>query len=182
MRLSPYLLLSPSAKEEFADLPGPSNPDAYDSVVIGLDEPSLSYTSLNIAFRILRSEPITTPAAEKPNRDRKPTLIAPHVSMFQQSPATDSLPGGLSLGIGPFVRALEAASGVEAEVVGKPTRRFFELAIKRLEELYPDIEGLGAGDVGVIGDDVVNDLGTGARELGMTRILGECGSRGKGKR
>jgi hypothetical protein len=27
--------------------------------------------------------------------------------------------------------------------------------------------------VGVVGDDVINDLGEGARELGLRRILGE---------
>ena len=82
------------------------------------------------------------------------------------------MPAGLSLGIGPFVKALELASGVQAEIVGKPTRRFFEMAIERLKGLHPEVGDIHPGDVGVVGDDVVNDLGQGARELGMKRILG----------
>ncbi len=66
------------------------------------------------------------------------------------------------------MKALELSSGVEAELVGKPTRRFFELAIQRMEEMYGKIEG----NIGIIGDDVVNDLGDGAREIGLKRILG----------
>lgn len=54
-------------------------------------------------------------------------------------------------------------------VVGKPTRGFYELAIGMMREKYGDI----LGDVGIVGDDVVNDLGGGARELGLRRILGE---------
>ena len=36
---------------------------------------------------------------------------------------------GLSLDAGPFVSALEYATGREAEVVGKPSPAFFELAL-----------------------------------------------------
>lgn len=93
--------------------------------------------------------------------------------MFQQSPSSDDMPAGLSLGIGPFVRALELASGVQAEIVGKPTRRFFEMALERMRAIYPEAGEMQPSDVGIIGDDVVNDLGEGARELGMRRILGE---------
>jgi ribonucleotide monophosphatase NagD (HAD superfamily) len=92
--------------------------------------------------------------------------------MFQHTGASDDLPAGLSLGVGAFVRALEAASGVQAEVVGKPTRRFFQLAIDKLSEMHKDIEEISPGDIGIVGDDMDNDLGGGALELGMKRILG----------
>lgn len=166
----PYLLLSPSAEEEFAHLPKASDSDPYDSVIVGLHESSLSYINLNIAFRILKSEPISFSSTSKAKR--KPILIAPHTSMFQQSPATDDLPAGLSLGIGPFVRALEVAGGWEAEIVGKPTRRFFEMAIERIKANHPDAGEIEPEDVGVVGDDVVNDLGEGTRDLCLKRILG----------
>jgi ribonucleotide monophosphatase NagD (HAD superfamily) len=165
--------MSPSAQEEFADV---RRDDEYDSVILGLHPPSLSYEPFNKAFRILKREPIShsqSTSATSEGDQRTIPLIAPHASLFQQSQATDDLPEGLSLGIGPFVRALEVAAGVEAELVGKPTRRFFELGIERLRELYGDVQG----DIGVVGDDVVNDLGDGARDIGLKRILGECNDR-----
>ena len=86
--------------------------------------------------------------------------------MFQQSPVTEYLPAGLSLGIGPFVKGLEVASGVEAEIIGKPTKLFFEIAIQRIKAICPDAIGFRHEDIGTVGDDVVNDLGGGAKELG----------------
>lgn len=91
--------------------------------------------------------------------------------MFMQDPGSSSLPAGLSLGIGPFVRALEEAANVKAEIVGKPTKGFFELALEKLKELSG--EDFERNEVAVVGDDVDNDLGDGARELGLKRILGE---------
>jgi HAD superfamily hydrolase (TIGR01458 family) len=58
------------------------------------------------------------------------------------------------LDAGPFVAALEYAAGVEAELVGKPARRFFELALEDL--------GLSAADVLVVGDDPEADCEGGA--------------------
>jgi ribonucleotide monophosphatase NagD (HAD superfamily) len=179
----PYLLVSPSAKEEF---PFSTRADEYeydyDSVILGLHEESLSYSDLNRAFRILKSEPVTFPgptAAHRPSQKKKaPALIAPHAALFHQAPDGE-LPAGLSLGIGPFVRALELASGVQAELVGKPTRKFFELAINRLRENHPEFGKesvsevvLDTRNVAVVGDDVINDLGEGASQLGLKRILG----------
>ncbi|WVF66971.1 hypothetical protein IAT40_001714 [Kwoniella sp. CBS 6097] len=182
----PLLLMSPSAKEEFSSLlPSSSSSSSvntvssqdeqYDSVILGLHEPSLSYESLNRAFRVLKGEPISSSAKSKSTCDTsQAAFVAPHASMFQQSPATASLPAGLSLGIGPFVRALEEASGVQAELVGKPTRRFFELALQRINN-GRDKDKVEPADVGIIGDDVVNDLGEGAKQLGMKRILVRTG-------
>lgn len=167
MTLRPFFLLSPSAQEEFEGLVDVNSKAGYNSVILGLDPPSLSYEPLNKAFRILKGEPISKDNASP--RTKQATLIAPHASLFQQSQETEDLPAGLSLGIGPFVKALEAASGVQAELVGKPTKKFFQLAIDRVEDQYGKIEG----DIGVVGDDVKNDLGEGARELGLKRILGE---------
>ena len=38
----------------------------------------------------------------------------------------------LSMGPGGFVEALEYATGTKATIVGKPTRSFFELALKQM--------------------------------------------------
>jgi HAD superfamily hydrolase (TIGR01458 family) len=62
---------------------------------------------------------------------------------------------GLVLDAGPFVAALEYASGKVAQVVGKPSPEFFRLA---LEEL-----GVPPSRVLVVGDDPENDCGGGQR-------------------
>jgi len=40
---------------------------------------------------------------------------------------------GLALGPGPFIKGLEYASNVKAEVVGKPTIRFFKAALEGID-------------------------------------------------
>jgi len=170
--LRPYLLLSPDAAEEFAsvDCSPPHN-----AVVLGLYPPGFGYDALNTAFRILKREPLnSTPADSNATAETStPVLIAPHKAAYHQAPATSAFPAGLSLGIGAYVRALEEAAGVEAQVVGKPTRGFYELAMRRMEKIYGIKLGSGNDGVAIIGDDVRNDLGAGALELGLKRILGE---------
>ncbi len=73
---------------------------------------------------------------------------------------------GLSLDAGPFVAALEYAIGREAEVMGKPSKAFFELA---LEEL-----GVDAERAAMVGDDVEADIG-GAMDAGLAGILVRTG-------
>ena len=68
---------------------------------------------------------------------------------------------GISLDAGPFVAALEYASGKEATVVGKPERSFFEAALHEL--------GLEAGEVAMVGDDAEADV-AGARAAGLLGI------------
>ncbi|WRT65624.1 uncharacterized protein IL334_002569 [Kwoniella shivajii] len=178
----PFLMMSDSAKEEFSTSPSNSTSSEvpHDSVILGLHPPSLSYDNLNLAFRILKSEPISCSSSSSSSSPssgsgdgKKAALIAPHKAMYQQSPSTSDLPAGLSLGIGPFVTALEESTGEKAYIVGKPTKRFFELAIERLQ--YKCQIELRKEDVGVIGDDVINDLGQGAIDLGLKRILVRTG-------
>ncbi|HET7478288.1 MAG TPA: TIGR01458 family HAD-type hydrolase [Rubrobacteraceae bacterium] len=68
---------------------------------------------------------------------------------------------GLSLDAGPFVAALEYASGKTATVVGKPERGFFALALREM--------GLEASEAAMIGDDAEADV-AGARRAGLTGI------------
>ena len=58
----------------------------------------------------------------------------------------------LSLGTGAFVAGLEYAADREAEVVGKPSKNFFELAAERFSGDIPLKEIL------MIGDDVRDDV------------------------
>jgi HAD superfamily hydrolase (TIGR01458 family) len=73
---------------------------------------------------------------------------------------------GLSLDAGPFVAALEYATGREAEVVGKPSDSFFELALGDL--------GVSANRAAMVGDDVEADVG-GALDAGLAGILVRTG-------
>ena len=73
---------------------------------------------------------------------------------------------GLSLDAGPFVSALEYATGREAEVVGKPAPAFFDLALGEL--------GLSADRAAMGGDDVEADV-AGAMDAGLAGILVRTG-------
>jgi HAD superfamily hydrolase (TIGR01458 family) len=73
---------------------------------------------------------------------------------------------GLSLDAGPFVAALEYGSGTPAEVVGKPSPAFFELALREL--------GVSADRAAMVGDDVEADVG-GAIDAGLRGILVRTG-------
>jgi HAD superfamily hydrolase (TIGR01458 family) len=75
-------------------------------------------------------------------------------------------PDGLVLSTGAFVAALEYASGKEAELVGKPSRNFFEMVLKDL--------GAKPSDSAMIGDDIFTDVG-GAKAMGMKGILVKTG-------
>jgi phospholysine phosphohistidine inorganic pyrophosphate phosphatase len=73
---------------------------------------------------------------------------------------------GLSLDAGPFVSALEYATGREAEVIGKPSGSFFELALSEL--------GVRAVRAALVGDDVEADVG-GSMVAGLAGILVRTG-------
>ena len=74
--------------------------------------------------------------------------------------------GGLVLSTGPFVAALEYATGVEADLLGKPSSAFFQMAL--------DDMGAAPEKTAMIGDDVLTDVG-GAQALGMFGILVRTG-------
>jgi phospholysine phosphohistidine inorganic pyrophosphate phosphatase len=68
---------------------------------------------------------------------------------------------GLSLDVGPFVAALEYASGKTALVVGKPEVAYFEAALRDL--------GLQTREVAMVGDDAEADV-AGAQRAGLRGI------------
>lgn len=67
---------------------------------------------------------------------------------------------------GAFVAALEYATGATAEVVGKPSRAFFESALATV--------GAEADDAVMVGDDLETDV-AGARAVGMRAVLVRTG-------
>jgi HAD superfamily hydrolase (TIGR01458 family) len=73
---------------------------------------------------------------------------------------------GPMLDAGAFVAGLEYAAGVEAEVVGKPSRAYFEAALAEL--------GASADEAVMVGDDVESDVG-GAKAAGLRGVLVRTG-------
>jgi HAD superfamily hydrolase (TIGR01458 family) len=73
---------------------------------------------------------------------------------------------GLALDAGPFVAALEYASGQSATIVGKPENSFFRLAVEDL--------GLEAHEVAMVGDDAEVDV-AGAQAAGLRGVQVKTG-------
>lgn len=126
------------------NLVGPGETDV-DVVLVGGGGPEIDYTSLNRAFAALRSGA---------------ALVAMHRTMYWRTDA------GLQLDAGAFVAALEAAAGVEAEVVGKPARGLFAAAL--------DVVGAGAEEAVMVGDDLDSDV-LAAQRHGLTGVLVRTG-------
>jgi HAD superfamily hydrolase (TIGR01458 family) len=119
--------------------------DSVDAVVVGDLGDRWDYDVLNRAFRSLMD------GAD---------LIALQKNRYWETSE------GLSLDAGPFVSALEYATGREAEVLGKPSPAFFELALGEL--------GVSADRAAMVGDDVEADVG-GAMDAGLAGILVRTG-------
>jgi len=117
-----------------------------DWVVVGDLGRDFTFERLNEGFRWLRAGA---------------ALIALHKNRFWHAGAR-----GIVLDAGPFVTALEFATGQKAGVVGKPSVAFFELALADL--------GLPAADVLCVGDSLENDC-IGAAQAGCRTALVRTG-------
>jgi HAD superfamily hydrolase (TIGR01458 family) len=125
-------------------------PDASDAdvVVIGGAEELLTYEVMNQAFRMLMN------GAD---------LLATHTNLYWK------VSDGLRLDSGPFVYALELATGKKATVLGKPNAAFFEQALLTI--------GVTASEAVMVGDDIENDIG-GAQRAGLRGVLVCTGKHG----
>jgi HAD superfamily hydrolase (TIGR01458 family) len=138
------LVMNEEVKRDFAGLEEAGD-DAADAVIIGDLGPAFGYDILNRAFRQVFD------GAE---------LIALQKNRYWLRA------DGLSLDVGPFVAAIEYATGREAFVVGKPARGFFEGVLGDL--------GVDATQAAMVGDDVESDIG-GALGAGLAAILVRTG-------
>jgi HAD superfamily hydrolase (TIGR01458 family) len=73
---------------------------------------------------------------------------------------------GLAIDAGAFVAALEYATETVAELIGKPNRAYFDMALADI--------GLDPSQVAMIGDDIYMDI-NGAQAVGMPTILVRTG-------
>lgn len=138
-----HLLVHPDLLPDFEGVPT----DDPDVVVVGDAGEAFDYASLNAAFGVLvhQGDRLLSMGSNRYFRDAR---------------------GELSLDMGPFVKALEFAAGVEATVTGKPSPTFFEAALADM--------GAEASQAVMIGDDLPNDIG-GAQACGIRGVLVRTG-------
>ena len=72
----------------------------------------------------------------------------------------------ISLDLGPFIAALEYANSINAVVIGKPEKNFFDLAVQSL--------GFEKNEVIMVGDDIISDIG-GAKSNNIKAIQVKTG-------
>lgn len=116
-----------------------------DVVVIGGAGMDFTHDQLNRAFRL-----VLDGAA----------FVAMHRNLYWRTS------DGLELDTGAYVQALQAATGVEPVVLGKPSPDFFTTGVAEL--------GLEPDRVAMIGDDLDNDV-LGARHAGLQGALVRTG-------
>jgi len=137
------LIMNEEVKRDFAELEETAN--RADAVIIGDLGPAFGYDVLNHAFRQVMD------GAE---------LIALQKNRYWRRA------DGLSLDVGPFVAAIEYATGRDAYVVGKPARGFFDQVLASV--------GVDATLAAMVGDDIESDIG-GALRAGLDAILVRTG-------
>ncbi|XP_027885268.1 phospholysine phosphohistidine inorganic pyrophosphate phosphatase [Xiphophorus couchianus] len=136
--LRPHLLVHDGLLPEF-DAVDKTNPNC---VIIGDAAENFSYQNLNEAFRVLIGL-------------EKPVLFSLGQGRYYKE--TD----GLKLDVGVYMKALEYACDLKAEVIGKPSPTFFQSVLSDM--------GLKPHETLMIGDDLVNDVG-GAQYCGMKGV------------
>ncbi|MGA2104170.1 TIGR01458 family HAD-type hydrolase [Methanoregula sp.] len=139
------LLTTGDVDRDFESISIETDSTAVDYVIIGDAGDRVTYASMNQAFRCVME------GAD---------IIALEKDRYWMASE------GLSLSAGPFVEALEYATGKTAIVVGKPSKEFFSLALGDM--------GLSAKETVMIGDDIFTDIG-GAQASGIRGILVKTG-------
>ncbi|MFQ5968167.1 MAG: TIGR01458 family HAD-type hydrolase [Acidimicrobiia bacterium] len=119
--------------------------DNADVVVVGGAEERFTYEALDKAFRMLHSGA---------------ALVAMHRNLWWMTKE------GPRLDAGAFIAGLEAATGVTAEVTGKPSRAFFDTGVAAL--------GTRTDRTAMVGDDLVTDV-EGAQTAGLLGVLVQTG-------
>jgi len=140
-KLEPHLLVHPNIQAELSHLTS-RNPNA---VLMGDAGHAFTYESMNAAFRVLV--------------EGAPLLAMGDNRYFREA-------DGLSLDLGPFVRALEYAAGTEATILGKPSPEFFLAAVRSI--------GVEPAQVVMLGDDYEADV-DGALAAGLQAMLVRTG-------
>ncbi len=140
-----YLLTSGDVESDFEGIALTGQGEPADVVVIGGAGIEFSHDALNHAFRLLQGGA---------------PLIAMHRNLYWQTA------DGLTMDAGPYILALEQATGAHATVIGKPARAYFEEALAGL--------GTSTADAVMVGDDIEADV-QGAQDAGLAGVLVRTG-------
>jgi len=141
-KLRPYCLIDPAIQTEFSDLPQSD----FNAVFIADAGDGFTYQSLNRAFQLCMNG--------------CPLIAIGDNKYFREG-------GNLQLDAGPFIKAIEYASGQTAIVCGKPATAFYQQV---LANLNAKSENLKPKEVLMIGDDVIADV-QGAMSAGLQACL-----------
>lgn len=138
------LITDPSLIEEFDSFEiNKKNPEA---IIMGDIYKNFNWVILDNAFKLINV-----------NNSK---LIALHKNKYCKRD------GIIALDLGPFIEAIEYASGIKAEVMGKPEKNFFNMAIEDM--------GVSKNEVVMIGDDIESDI-KGAKDFGIKTIQVKTG-------
>lgn len=158
-----YVIASADARTEFAGQHLLSHEEAAVSgarvaaVIVGDSPDELTYANLNHAFRLVRS------GARLIGMHRNPWWLTP------DGPTLDS---------GAYVAGLEFASGVRAQIIGKPAAAFFSLAVDALRrEVASRGVRLRRSEIAMVGDDVRTDA-LAAQRSGLRGVFVLTGKHG----
>ena len=171
------MALSESSKGEFEDVmrqlgaderlrlfnprstsPTTSDQGLPDAVVLGLAPTELTYQRLNEAFMAMR-------------RAKTDGKEIPFIACNRSKAFIKDDKGTMHLGTGPFVTALEEATGQKAVVVGKPSLGFFRAAVAAAEKNMGWPPGtVQPHQVVMVGDDAKDDV-EGAKKAGFRAVL-----------
>ncbi|NYT02551.1 MAG: TIGR01458 family HAD-type hydrolase [Methanosarcinales archaeon] len=140
-----FLVTTGNVHQDFTDAGIKVAEEDVDYVVVGDAGPDFTFQRLNQALRLIMEGS---------------QILALEMDRYWMEPE------GLVLSTGPFVAALEYATGKKATLMGKPSAEFFQMGLRDL--------GLPAEEVAMVGDDINTDVG-GAQDLGMKGILVKTG-------
>jgi HAD superfamily hydrolase (TIGR01458 family) len=141
-----FVLSDGDARADLEGITLVDDPSDADVIALGGASDEFSYAMVNRIFGRLMEADVS--------------LVAMHRNMFWRASH------GFELDAGAYVSGLEAATGVEAVVCGKPAPAYFDAALSVL--------GIAVASAAMVGDDVVNDV-EGARAAGLTGILVRTG-------
>ena len=144
-----YVLTSADGRSEFSGQRLLSNEEAAEAgaraaaVIVGDSPEELTHANLNLAFRLVRN------GARLIGMHRNPWWLTP------DGPTLDS---------GAYLTGLEFATGVRAQIIGKPAPAFFSIAVDALRSE----RSLGGGrlrrsEIAMVGDDIRTDVLAGQR-------------------
>jgi HAD superfamily hydrolase (TIGR01458 family) len=145
-RRDPCLVVNEGSLDE--DLPGviqTSDPLSARVVLLGGAGPSMGYRDFDTVFKLAH--------------DGIPVVALNRNTRFQTV-------NGPALDMGAFIPGIEAASQAKIPVLGKPSRNFFESALRRM--------GVAAAEAVMVGDDVHADV-LGAQVVGISGVLVRTG-------